>query len=204
MKKMKIYNKMYEVTTQEDFMKSPNNFPSGIVAVHVQDQVLPFRGAGGVTPGFYATEIASYAIMDDQENSQYSDKNILDFDSCKNYKDLIEMNHSLKSLENEILASNSNLYVPKINEDDTPEMIGLRQAIIEKKIDIDSYQDRFGASFNNDKRILNNANSITFQKLKSVATNLDMDVTLTISDKDGCPNPIGRDIVIPLNYIDEE
>ena len=203
MKKMKIDNNLYDVISPSEYHSNPSIYERGQVAVQFNNCVVPYRGTGGMAPGFYATPIASYAIL--SEDQKYNSSNILDFDSCKDVISLMEMNQNLKSLENEIIASSDNIYAPKITADDTPEMAGLRQAIIEKQTDIDLYQDRFGASFNNDKRILNNSPSITFTKLKSVATNLDMKATLIIEDMDeNVPAPIGRQIVIPLNYVNEE
>jgi hypothetical protein len=203
MKKIKLNNRIYDVVTNNNNIH--NQYQRGDVAVQCGDYILPYLGAGGVLPGFYSNPVGSYYIKPQEQNQEpYMSSNILNFDDCENMKELIQMNHMLKELESEVISSSTEAYVPKINQDDTPEMAGLRQAIIEKHIDIDKYQDRFGASFNNDKRIISNSNSITFPKLKSISDNLDMNVTLIIEDKPGAPNPIGREIKIPLNYIGED
>ena len=203
MKKVKLGNKIYDVIESSQVQNITDRYGYGEVAVQFGDQVYPYIGRGGTAPGFYATPIASYYIPSPNPEA-YSSEQILDFDKCENVKELIEMNNCLKSLENEIIASSSEIYAPRINEDDTPEMAGLRQAITEKQIDIDKYQDRFGSSFNNDKRIISNSNSITFPKLKSIGDNLDMNMTLVFNYKLGASNLIGREIIIPLNYVKED
>lgn len=202
MKKIKIGNCLYDVIDSDNVQNIHNRYQYGEVAVQFGDQVYPYIGKSGTAPGFYATNVGSYIVPSDDE--RYSSQNILDFDKCENVKELIQMNQCLKDLENEIINSSTDLYTPKINEEDTPEMIGLREAIIQKKIDIDKYQDRFGASFNNDKRILSNSNNISFQKIKSISDNLDINLTLIIEDKPGAANPIGKQLSIPLNYIRED
>ena len=84
------------------------------------------------------------------------------------------------------------MFIPEIGSDDTPEMIALKQAIMDKHIDIDKYEQRFGPNYNNDKRLLKKGN-ITFGKLRSICDALDIKVTLTIEDSaPDVPNPIGR------------
>ena len=205
MQKMKIDDRLYDVMQPQDFMSQLNNITPGKIAVQVGDVVLPYTSTYGNTPGYYATQIAGIPYYPEQEHSdKYSADNIVNFDNCENIKELMKTNAMLKSLEKDILTSSDNIYVPPIHSDDTSEMIGLKEAITLKEIDIDKYQERFGSLYNNDKRMLNNSPSITFPKLKSVMTNLDMIGTLIIEDAPDAPNPIGQKIIIPLNYIMDE
>lgn len=205
MKKVKIGNKFYDVVTREEFVKMPVIPNPGEVAIMENGYVVPYQGLGGTQPGFYASPQANYVVPPTQDQMQtYSDSNVLNFDSCENVKQIMEMNASLKALENDMLADTNDVYTPQIKSSNTPEMAGLRQAIIDKHIDINKYQDRFGGTFTNDKRAITNNDSITLDKLKMYSTCLDIKGTLILEDMEGCPNPIGRKIKIPLNYVEEE
>ena len=106
--------------------------------------------------------------------------------------------NKLKNAERTILTTPENIFVPVIRDDDSPEMVGLKEAVIAKEIDIDKYQARFGSNYSNDKRLFNDK-SITLSKLKTMFKALDMKGTLIIEDlNDDIPNPIGKKIVIDL------
>lgn len=199
MKKTKINNRLYDVLSEKEFRQQQSTLKINEVAVQVDDLVLPYNGAIGYAPGYYNNGLVCYPVMPDQKDAENYNSKVLDFSKARNGKELMEMNKSLKSLEKDILVSSDNVYTPKIRHEDTPEMAGFKTAIQEKGIDINLYQDRFGSSFNNDLRIINNSPSITFPKLKDMMGYLDMKGTLIIEDQsEDVPNPIGRQIIIPL------
>ena len=107
--------------------------------------------------------------------------------------------------EKEILTNPDNIFIPTISEKDSPAMRGLKQAIIEKRIDIDKYQDRFGKeNFPNDKRKFKDTD-ITMFMMNRMNKALDIKATLILEDKSpDVPNPIGRKISIDLTGYDEE
>ena len=77
-------------------------------------------------------------------------------------------------------------------------MVGLKKAIIQKHIDLDKYEQRFGDNYNNDRRLLEKDN-ITLTKLKTFAKALDMKLTLTFEDNGkNVPNPIGEPIRVTV------
>ena len=77
-------------------------------------------------------------------------------------------------------------------------MKALKNAVLDKHIDLDKYEPRFGSNYNNDKRLFNKS-TISLIMLKRVCEALDRDATLTLSDKsDDVPNPIGRTIQVKL------
>ena len=77
-------------------------------------------------------------------------------------------------------------------------MVGLKEAVIAKNIDLDKYEQRFGVNYNNDKRLFNR-NTITMSKLKTMFDVLDMKATLIIEDKsEEVPNPMGKKIIVDL------
>ena len=67
----------------------------------------------------------------------------------------------------------------------------LKKAIARKNIDLESYKQRFGSDYNNDKRIFEQP-SITFFKMKRVCDIFDIKVSLTLEDNPGAANPIGE------------
>ena len=76
-------------------------------------------------------------------------------------------------------------------------MIGLKQAVIDKEIDINKYQSRFD-QFSNDRRKFKN-HKISLDKFVSIAKSLDMKATVIIEDSSpNVPNPIGHKIVVDL------
>ena len=123
---------------------------------------------------------------------------LVDFTDSSNYHEVIEKQKMVRDLENEILTNSDNITVLKIGDNDTPAMIGLKEAINSKECDINSYESRFEGNFNNDKRILSE-DSITLQKLVKFGDAMDMKISITIEDKsESVPNPIGKAINIEL------
>ena len=103
-----------------------------------------------------------------------------------------------------MLSNSDNLFKPIPKENDSPEMKAMKKAICLKNIDIDAYADRFGDNFNNDKRLMKGSN-ITLSKAKSIGNNLDMKITLTISDaRPDVPNPIGESITVDICGYEED
>ena len=77
-------------------------------------------------------------------------------------------------------------------------MIAFKQAIIDKHIDLDKYEQRFGVNYNNDKRLLKK-DSITFGKLRDMCNALDIKATIEFRDANpNVPNPIGRVITAEI------
>ena len=132
-----------------------------------------------------------------EQKKELSVDNIIDFNK-DNIKDLIESSNLLKDKEREILTSPDNVTMVSIGELDDPEMKALKMAILEKHIDIDKYESRFGSNFNNDKRLLSKSR-ITITKLKTMCDNLDIKATLILEDASpDVPNPIGKEIRVEL------
>ena len=104
----------------------------------------------------------------------------------------------IEKSETDIITSPDNIFQPKPGDNDTPAMAALKQAVCEKHIDIDKYDMRFGANFNNDKRLFNK-DSISLPMLVRLCNGLDIKATLTLEDEaEDTPNPIGRKITAEL------
>ena len=104
----------------------------------------------------------------------------------------------VKELERDILTSPDNIYVPPEDKNDSPAMKALKEAVIDKKIDLDKYEPRFGSNYNNDKRIFNKQN-ISLPMLVRMCNALDIKATLTLEDQNSdVPNPMNTSISVEV------
>lgn len=201
-KKAPIGNTIYEVVEPQGF--NPEIFSQGEVAVQYNGMLYPYEN-----PKLYTgptTEIIGNSIMmlnngnpESYDPVEYSDTKVIDFGNTKSFEELVNASESIRKIENEILIGTDNIYHLPIKPKDTPEMIGLKEAINAKNIDIEKYQSRFGSNYGNDKRLLENSPSITFPKLSTMMEIFDMKGTLILEDKNpDVPNPMNKKIVIEL------
>lgn len=197
--KAKINDKIYDVIKFDEYVASPEKYSYGYTAISEGDTVFPIRNKTDTRPGVYPGPVFSKFIHPlEEEKDEYSIDNIIDFDNAESIKDIISAQDKLRSAEKTILTTIDNVFIPTIDENDYPEMVGLKEAVIAKKIDLDKYEQRFGINYNNDKRLFNK-NTITMSKLKTMLNALDMKASLIIEDKDpDVPNPIGKRIVVEL------
>lgn len=201
MKKCFVNNKIYDVMSFDDYVKQKDYCDPYITCIEDNGYVYPIKTRSNDGVGVYQVTPDLYQFVDpstEEEKENYSTTNIINFEDAKSLREIIEKTNQLKSAERTILTTPDNITVPIIGEHDSPEMVGLKEAIIAKHIDIDKYQGRFGSNFSNDKRLLNDS-SITLLKLKTMFKALDMKGTLIIEDlNDDVANPIGRKIIVDL------
>lgn len=198
--KGRIDSKIYDVVDSTEYSKNKDMYDPEYTAVIKDNLLYPIRGrkVDRSKPGYYFDGTIGIYVKPKNEE-EYSTSNIIDFSSTDNIKDLLEKSTALKDMERDILTNPDNIFIPVIDEYDEPEMKGLKEAIIAKKIDLEKYKQRFGKDYNNDRKLFNR-HDITIKKLKSFADKLDMKLTLILEDKDETvPNPIGRVIVVNLN-----
>lgn len=201
MKKCKLQSRIYDVVTFEEYVKNKDNYDPGFVSIQDGDYIYPVRSKNSDAVGVYPISNAIYKFndpVDEKDKEEYSIKNIINFEDAGSLKEIIEKSNQLKSAERTILTTPDNITIPVIGEHDSPEMVGLKEAVISKQIDIDKYQGRFGSNFSNDKRLLNGS-EISIRKLRTMFKAFDMKGTLIIEDlNDDVPNPIGKKIVVDL------
>ena len=212
MRKMKIGDAIYDVITYAEFCADKIGFmryPTSVAVMPGDGFVYPLRNPNSdVRPGlyvcsnsfeFFKTPTTKYEIAD------YSQGNIIDFTEARSLRDVINSQNRLNHEERSILTTINSLTVPTISDTDEPAMVALKEAIIAKHIDLDSYDYRFGESnFPNDKRLLKK-DSISLKKLVSYCDALDIQATLTLRDSDqGVPNPMNKEIVYNLNFDERE
>lgn len=200
-RKAKIGDSIYDVITLEEYNANPDFYRSAPAAIDRGDGYLyPIRSSStDMRPGFSDDVVMQYFNPPrGRECPVYSSANIIDFSKASSIKDVIEAQAKLANAERAILTTIDSVFVPPTNPDDTPEMGLLKQAITEKHIDLDKYESRFGANFNNDKRLIKKSN-ITFGKLRNICKALDIKATLSMEDKNpDVPNPMGKKIEICL------
>lgn len=201
--KARIDSRIYDVITEEEYYRSPSAYDPRFTAIKFRDgNVYPIRNVSDHRPGFYQLGGMSYfKLAPPSEYHTYSQQNIINFSDSSGIREIIQAQQQLASEERIILTSIDNLFTPNISPNDKPEMMALKQAVIDKKIDIDKYEQRLGANFNNDKRLFRR-DSISFKKLVKICDALDIKVTMTFSDTDpDVPNPMAtqRTVVITGN-----
>ena len=206
-----IDNVMYDVVSHDEYMTNPGLY-NQFTAVDMKEEgfILPIRTSGfngevgSVNlPGMYPCPKMGMTFYEkpvsQSDIEAYSNSsNMIDFRAAEDMRGYIQTKQRLASAERSILTSIDNVFMPEISENDTPEMIALKQAILDKHIDLDKYEPRFGPNYNNDKRLLKK-NSITFGKLRAICDALDMKATIIFEDANPeVPNPIGRTITAEL------
>lgn len=203
MKKAKIGRRILDVIDQEEYIRRSNINPQAAKDLSDDTAVLAPNGMvypvqrnfTDAMPGVYdAGPMIIYNTTEEMKNDpQYQQENIIDFENVSSLKESIEKQAELEKAERTILISPENIFTPIVQETDTPEMALLKKAIARKNIDLESYKQRFGSDYNNDKRIFEQP-SITFFKMKRVCDIFDIKLTLTMEDNPGAANPIGEKI----------
>lgn len=207
MRKMKIRDALYDVVTYDEFCRNRPlymRYPDSVAVMGGDGFVYPIRNpSSDFRPGMYPMGLGMDWFkppMSKYEMQDYSQSNIIDFSESKNFRDVIANQERLNREERSILTTINSLTVPTIQDSDEPAMVALKEAIIAKHIDLDSYDYRFGQSnFPNDKRLLKK-DSISLKKLVAYCNALDITATLTLKDANSdVPNPMGKEITYDLN-----
>lgn len=199
MKKVELENRLYSVTTMNEFTDYPELFNSKFTAIESNNgTVMPIRSR--VTdngPGYYYQPGAMVCMVEKPKNPElYSVDKIIDYTNPKDIGDIIRNNEIIRDIRNDIIETSDHILYLKIGDNDTPEMKALKTAINAKQVDKKQYEDRF-PQFQNDMRLLK-GNSITLSKLVSICGAFDISAQLTLSDKEDIPNPMNQEISIDL------
>lgn len=208
MKKVKIRDMLYDVVTYPEFCANKEMFlryPEAIAVLPYDGFVYPIRNpASDIRPGLYCLGMGLDWFKTPTSHwdiQEYSQTNVIDFSEAKTLRDVIATQNRLNHEERSILTTINSVTIPSILETDEPAMVALKEAIIAKHIDLDSYDYRFGESnFPNDKRLLKK-DSISLKKLISYCNALDIQAQLTLTDSNPeVPNPMGKAITCNLNF----
>lgn len=198
-RKGKADGRIYDIIELEEYPNVNKELYDNI-AVEWNGCIYPKRSQNDDKPGLYSNGCIGYLVHPSEENiDEYkSESNIIDFNS-DNIKELMEKSNKLRDMEREILTNPDDIFRPTVGKYDDPEMVALKKAVTAKNIDIYKYAPRFGANFQNDRRLFQDK-SITMYKLKRFLNNLDMKGTLIIEDSSpDVPNPMNCAIKVELN-----
>lgn len=209
-KKAVLQNKTLDVVSMSEFGRLIDNNAPFLrdVCVEIGDYVYPYKESPKSKRDVCITNFGPLITWQEptteEDKEAYSANNIVDL-SPKNTKSLVDNIRAadkIKSLESTRLAKISNILTLPINEEDSEELVAIKQAINAKGIDSDSYKAKFPSEsdFNNDMRALKSAanNNISFFKAKRVLNAFDIDMELIIKDKPDAVNPIGEEIRVSL------
>lgn len=202
MRKLKVDKNFFDLVSLEDYSNNPDMYDDKHTAIidekhNVALPVLTKTDTQSVGIRYGGLVSAVKLPETDEEHTKYSldnPDNIFDMSHPKNYKEVIETSQKLRDAERDILLTVENQTKAIITDEDTPAMQGLKEAVNAKKCDINSYSNRFGSNFSNDKRILNETD-ISLKKLIKYGDSMDIDIDIVFRDKGpDVPNPIGRTI----------
>lgn len=202
MKKMKINGKMCDVASLEEYIANKDAYIQGSTVIEVDGYGLPISSKNDNKPGIsIGSAFSHYRLPSEEEKSEYLLENAIDMSNVHDIGELMMKQEAVRDLEKEILTDPDNIFIPVINEDDSPAMKAVKEAIIEKHIDFDKYGHRFGANLNNDKRVVSKKDKkkISLPMIERLCTNLDIKASLVLEDASpDVPNPIGRTITVEL------
>lgn len=207
MKKAIYRNNLVNSMTAKEYFKNKDLYEDSQIVVECGEYSLPVKtGNIGTQPGFYPGNSNVYArivLPNKKDEAKYKNLESIDLDNIKDISEAIKANESLDKMEKEIMTTPDNITKPKIKESNSPEMVGFKESIIAKNIDIYKYKSRI-PNFNNNIRLLNSDN-ITLTKLKEMCNGLDINLKLTFSDMNGdVVNPMGKEITVDINGSGED
>lgn len=206
--KATINNQLFSLTDMERYRQFADTYQGDRPAVVINDEyILPIRTEADKSSygiSIKPDQMFAFARLPKQDSDDFSqytmsgNKSAIDMRTMSKIEDYLDGVGKMEKSETDIITNPDNIFQPKPGENDTPAMTALKQAVCEKHIDIDKYDMRFGANFNNDKRLFNK-DSISLPMLVRLCKGLDIKATITLEDKDGnTPNPIGRKITAEL------
>ena len=201
--KVFLNGQIYDVITPQEYNNNPNIYDVSETCIKVGGYVFPIRNGRyddnkiGYYPG---SPISKFCFpTTNEEKNIYSEDHVVNFQNISNIRDMVSAQNQIDTEQMMYLTSSDNIFKPNIDPvNDHPLMIAFKQAVINKKIDINRYASRFGKDFNNDRRQFAR-NHISLGKFISMADKLDMKVTVIIEDKnENVPNPMGSSITVDL------
>ena len=205
-KKADIGEELTDIIPMEQYLDNQDVYATSNVAMVCERDgkkyVLPARKATDLRPGYYTqgsncVAFARLPSSDCDTNYNYDDV-VIDFSKEKTIQGIMEKQNQCRNIEYANLCNPDSIFIPAIDQDDSPLMKGFKEATIAKHFDISKYKDRFGANYLNDIRQYQK-NDITIKMIERICDNIDQDVYVTFKDKPGdIPNPMGREITVKI------
>ena len=205
-KRADIGGVLTDIIPMEQYLDNQDVYATSNVAMVCERDgkkyVLPARKATDLRPGYYTqgsncVAFARLPSSDCDTNYNYDDV-VIDFSKEKTIQGIMEKQNQCRNIEYANLCNPDSIFIPAIDQDDSPLMKGFKEATIAKHFDISKYKDRFGANYLNDIRQYQK-NDITIKMIERICDNIDQDVYVTFKDKPGdIPNPMGREIAVKI------
>lgn len=200
LKRAEVNGILCDVVSIEQYTQNKDAYFRKSTVIDCGDVILPIIDSQSSGPGIVVRN--NYAFSEvippsADELEKYSSDRIIDFSNAKSIGEVMEKQEMVRQLENDILTDPDSIFTPKINPDDHPVMAGLKEAVIAKHIDLDKYEPRFGSNYPNDKRLFSK-NKISLPMFERLTGGLDIDVEMILRDKQGCANPMDKEIHIFL------
>lgn len=200
--KASINGELFNVVNSDQYFANQDLYQQG-TAIKFNNTAIPVRNVmyDPSQVGFYpqGNFYAKIVPPSQEDSSKYilNSDNVVDFNNCKSFKDVITATMGLETMERAILTSPDNIFNPIVKPADGPEMVGMKEACSAKNMDARKYEDRI-PQFNNDIRLFN-GNNLSMPKLISLAEAFDMKLTLTFEDASpDVPNPMKKVINVVL------
>lgn len=202
-----IKGKSYNVLTFEQYRNSEPLWDSSNIAVIEEKDgdkyILPYRGKyiekSNLQPGVYSDGSIDFEVFPKgSEEKNYKNIPIITISSNDDIETILKKEDVLSKLAQPWITNPDNItYIP-IKDTDKPALKGLKQALNDKRCDMDKYEDKFGDNYPNDKRQLKN-DDVTLKIINRYCENMDMEAILTIRDREpGVPNPLGHSVSVSL------
>lgn len=205
-KRADIGGVLTDIIPMEQYLDNQDVYATSNVAMVCERDgkkyVLPARKATDLRPGYYTqgSNCVAFARLPSSDcNTNYNyDDVVIDFSKEKTIQGIMEKQNQCRNIEYANLCNPDSIFIPAIDQDDSPLMKGFKEATIAKHFDISKYKDRFGANYLNDIRQYQK-NDITIKMIERICDNIDQDVYVTFKDKPGdIPNPMGREITVKI------
>lgn len=201
-----INDRLYEITDLKTYLDNKDAFLQGYTAIDIgRDYILPVVSSTSTDPGICLRSNVPFAYAREpigEKAEQYRREHVIDYSKAETFKEFIETQDLINDIEKTILTSPDNIFTPVVGEEDSPAMRGLKEAVIDKQIDLDKYEPRFGANYPNDRRTFTKSD-ISIKMLTRMCNALDIKATLTLENQDtddpeGIPNPMDKKITVEL------
>ena len=205
-KRADIGGVLTDIIPMEQYLDNQDVYATSNVAMVCERDgkkyVLPARKATDLRPGYYTqgSNCVAFARLPSSDcDTDYNyDDVVIDFSKEKTIQGIMEKQNQCRNIEYANLCNPDSIFIPAIDQDDSPLMKGFKEATIAKHFDISKYKDRFGANYLNDIRQYQK-NDITIKMIERICDNIDQDVYVTFKDKPGdIPNPMGREITVKI------
>ena len=163
---------------------------------HIYPYMGKFKKGEKMLPGIYMKKDGSYKIVK-ALNKSYKYKLGLTYDPDDDFiNKIIETEGVIEQDLDIIMGETVDVFAPIINADDNTLQRLVKTALQLKQIDLKNYEKRFankGDASNYKSSILHHG-KMSFEKFLKSCDVLDLKFKIIVLDKDGAPNPMGKEI----------